>query len=108
MVRSPSEIEALVRKTIAFVNKRCPVKEAYLFGSYAEGCAKETSDIDVAVFADDVEKLNIEERMDIICNVQKEICADIELHLYPSSKMSEIRPSNFMGYIANHGKKIAA
>lgn len=38
-----------VQRYLAAVKERMPIQAAYLFGSYATGCAREDSDIDLAV-----------------------------------------------------------
>lgn len=108
MVRQLSEVEGLVLRVVELVNRRFRVKDAYLFGSYAEGCPREESDIDIAIFAEGIESLGVAEKIAFISQVQKEIGAEVEIHLYPTSAISEARPSNFLGHIRARGRRIAA
>lgn len=108
MARHISEVEKIVISTIRIIDQSYPVKAAYLFGSYAKGTQTEDSDIDIAVFCDGIESLDIEALINFISNVQKKVGAEIELHLFPSSILDQTRPTNFIGYIVNNGKKFAA
>lgn len=108
MVRLFSEIEILSKKAAREINEKFTVRAVYIFGSYADGTARDDSDIDLAIFADGVDSMGIEEKMDYIVNIQRNVSDDIELHLYPSSLLKDVRPTNFHGYITEHGKKIAA
>jgi predicted nucleotidyltransferase len=49
------EIEEILKKFISHVSEEFPLKAVYLFGSYAEGNAREYSDIDLAVVSDNFE-----------------------------------------------------
>lgn len=108
MVRRISEVEKIARRVVALVEKSYPIQAAYLFGSYAAGTPHEYSDIDIAIFADGLDSVDVDERMDFIARVQKEFDEEIELHLFSTDMLKENRPSNFFGYIIANGKKIAA
>ncbi len=54
MVRGDEVIEAKVRKALQVVNRNVTVVAAYLFGSQVTGNADRWSDIDLAVFAEEV------------------------------------------------------
>lgn len=108
MVRQLKEVEEIVRNVIRMVDQRYHVHAAYLFGSYVEGVPRDDSDIDIAIFAEGIESENIDNRMNFIAQIQKAIDPEIELHLFPTALLNELRPTNFPGYISSHGKKIAA
>ena len=108
MARTIAEAKMIANRVVAFVHKKFPVTAAYLFGSYVTGTPHEESDIDIAIFADGVESMNVDERITFIASLQKEIAADIELHLFPSSYLKEQRPSNFIGYLISKGECLAA
>ena len=48
------KIIAIVKEFAELVKQNFPVKQIYLFGSYAKGNAEEESDIDVAVILDHI------------------------------------------------------
>ena len=52
MARSLQEVEQSVRAFNKCLIAQLPVKKVLLYGSYAKGCPRTDSDIDVAVFLD--------------------------------------------------------
>ena len=52
MARSLQEIKESVRAFNERLSRQLPVKKVLLYGSYAKGCPRTDSDIDVAVFLD--------------------------------------------------------
>lgn len=53
MVRLPAEVKRTIDNYLAALNKNnIPIKEAFLFGSYAKGNPREWSDIDIALVSD--------------------------------------------------------
>jgi predicted nucleotidyltransferase len=108
MARSFEEATEIANRVVALVHARFPVRAAYLFGSYVEGNPRDDSDIDIAIFADGVAALGIEEKMQFLSDIQRQTSNDVELHLFSSEAFAECRPTNFWGYIASHGKSLAA
>jgi len=108
MVRHAAEIEEITKKVLRLVNARFLIKAAYLFGSYADGSPRDDSDIDIAIFADGIASLALDDKMTFLSDIQRQVSNDVELHLFPSETLAELRPSNFPGYIATHGKPLAA
>ncbi len=107
MARHIEEVEIIAQRTIALLRERIPVAEAYLFGSSIEGTADEESDIDIAAFSPDAETMPLNQRIGLIVQVERQIDAPIELHLFGVQSLAEARPTNFFGYLRNHGKLIA-
>lgn len=108
MARRADEVRRIVRQTVRLLKQHIDVQKAYLFGSYVDGTATETSDIDIAIFSPSLAKLDLEKKMEILARVQMNIGAEVEIHLFPTKTLAHARPSNFVGYIVDHGKKIAA
>ena len=108
MVRQPAEVAEIALKVVALVRERFPVRAAYLFGSHVEGHPRDDSDIDIAIFADGVAALGIEEKVQFLSDIQRRTSDDIELHLFSSEALAECGPTNFLGYITAHGKPLAA
>lgn len=52
MARSLQDIKKTVRAFNEQINSQLPVRKVLLYGSYAKGCPRRDSDIDVAVFLD--------------------------------------------------------
>lgn len=49
---SANDVIEVAKKFVAEVDREYPVREAYLFGSFAKGKADEASDIDICVVSD--------------------------------------------------------
>jgi predicted nucleotidyltransferase len=70
MVKTKDTIDWAIKKTLTYLSKKITVTEAFLFGSYAQGNYHESSDIDLAVFSPEIEKLNIEEKAELFSEVR--------------------------------------
>lgn len=99
-------LDFTLEKALAFVRKRIRIEAAYLFGSQLTGNTHEYSDIDLAVFSPDVEKMTFMERVRIGSELREECDPDVELHLYSSRALANARPTNFAGYIVTHGRRL--
>lgn len=108
MARRPSQIMRIARRTIRLLREKVPIRSAYLFGSHVDGSAHAESDIDIAVFSSRFDRMHVEERIDVISRVQMAIGAEVEIHAFPTRLLAHARPTNFVGFIIRHGKKIAA
>ena len=82
------------------------VRAAYVFGSHVEGRAHRYSDIDVAVFAEGVEKWDIQRRARAMAQVQKEAGLEMEAHLFPASSLDDREPGSFAVWIITHGVEL--
>ena len=107
MARDLAEVEAAARRAVTLLRSRIPLTHAYLFGSYAEGTAREDSDIDLAVFSPAVDAMTFSERADLAIGVERQIDASIELHLFGAKSLAEARPTIFFGFLLAHGRLIA-
>jgi hypothetical protein len=45
-------------------------------------------------------------RVALVVDVERQVGASVELHLYGASQYAEARPTNFFGYLLTHGKPI--
>lgn len=106
MARSAIEIERIAQSTVAALRTRIPVEKAYLFGSYAEGRPHEDSDIDIAAFSPAADTMTYSERVALTIEVERQIDAPIELHLFGTKSLGDARATNFFGYLQSHGKYI--
>ena len=98
---------AIAKRTVAILQERIPVLEAWVFGSYASGQAHEHSDIDVAVFSPAVDTMTFMQRIDLIVATEMEVGAEVEVHLYPEAGLRNARPSNMYGHVRLTGKRVA-
>ena len=106
MARSADEVNRIAAETVGALRRRLPVTAAYLFGSYAEGRATDDSDIDVAVFSPAVERMDLEQRVEVIVTVRFEVNAEVEIHLFPAAALDSARPTNIYGHILKTGKRL--
>ena len=108
MVRNPSEIDEIVGRTIDVAGEFLEIKAVYLFGSYFGGVPHPGSDIDIAIFADNVDQMDVDEQIEIASRIALKVSAEVEIHLFSSLALNDLRPTNFAGYIASNGRKVAA
>ncbi len=99
-------LDSALGKALAFLRGRIRIEAAYLFGSQLTGNTHEYSDIDLAVFSPDVERMTFMERVRIGSELREACDPDVELHLYTSRALANARPTNFAGYIVAHGKRL--
>lgn len=100
-------IERRVRHAVEVLSRSARVKAAYVFGSQAEGTAEELSDIDVAVFIENLEDWDLRRRAKIAGLVQKEVGDAVEIHFFSAMAFHHPEPASFAAYILQHGIPIA-
>ena len=108
MVALNAEVRRRAMQTATSLHRRGVVRATFVFGSHAEGRAYEWSDIDVAVFMDDVESWNLWRRTRLMTEIQKEVGFDIEVHLFPASALAAPAPGSFAEYVIQHGVMIGS
>ncbi len=106
MARNFAEIEIVASRTLTLLKERIPVMQAYIFGSHVEGVPDENSDIDIAAFSPAADAMDAATRVALVVDVERQVGASVELHLYGASQYAEARPTNFFGYLLTHGKLI--
>ncbi|MGB5158899.1 nucleotidyltransferase domain-containing protein [Desulfobacterium sp. N47] len=101
-------IEEKVQMAIEVLNRNISISAAYLFGSQVTGKADQWSDIDLAIFADGIEKWDMKDRARAAAKVQKEAGDDIEIHFFPSGVLYEKNrdSAGFASWILAHGVQI--
>jgi len=99
-------VDVALEKALAFLQQRIRIEAAYLFGSQLTGNTHPASDIDLAVFSPDVEKMRFMERVRLGSELALDCHPNVELHLYSSRALADARPTNFAGYIVTHGKRL--
>lgn len=96
-------IENRLVSAVRAISRYIPVIAVYLFGSQAEGVADRWSDIDLAVFAEDMESFDIQARASIVSKVQKEAGDDLELHFFSAEEYRHPNPGSFASHILKRG-----
>ncbi len=106
MAPNLAEIETVASRTLSLLRERIPVTQAYLFGSQVEGVPDGSSDIDIAAFSPAADTMDTATRIALVVDVERQVNASVELHLYGTNQFAEARPTNFFGYLLAHGKPI--
>jgi len=105
LVNIPNKIIELLKNYIDEIerNYNIHVKSAFLFGSYANGCYNEWSDIDIAIISDNFEGIRISDKDKIRKTTLK---TDHRISPLPF-KTEDFDPSNlFVHEIISSGIKI--
>lgn len=64
MVNIPDKIKEIIENYISVLrDNNIPIKNVYLFGSYARGNSDEWSDIDIALISDSFEGIRIKDKI---------------------------------------------
>jgi predicted nucleotidyltransferase len=76
-------IQAKIQKAVEVLNRNVGMTAAYLFGSQVTGKTDQWSDIDLAIFADGIDRWDLRDRARVAAQVQKETGDDVEIHFFP-------------------------
>lgn len=85
------------------LSKQVTPTAVYLFGSRVDGRVHEWSDYDLAVFIEGAEDWDLTSIVKLCSSVQKEAGDDIELHVFPASRIDKPEPGSFSEYVLKHG-----
>lgn len=105
-----AEIDAVIEHrcqyAVELLSRYTPVAAAYLFGSWVEGNANDWSDIDLAVFLEDIESWDLATRAHTAALVQEKAGDDITLHFLSARSLHHPEPASFAAYVLTHGVAI--
>jgi predicted nucleotidyltransferase len=99
------EVDGIVLGFIARLEQEIPVHEVILFGSYAQGKAKEHSDIDLAVISDWFEGKPAIENIKFLARVAAHHNTLIEALPFTEKDYKRIDPRTLLAQIVQTGKK---
>jgi predicted nucleotidyltransferase len=102
-VYSQSDINNIVSKFVNLVSDEFPIKTVYLFGSYANGNAREYSDVDLAIVSDKFEGSRFFDKKKLNKYILK-TSIDLEVHPFRTVDFTEDNP--FVKEIIHTGLKI--
>ena len=103
MATLDTTITSLASAAVKVLSGLGTVRAAYLFGSHAEGKPDQWSDIDLAVFMEDLENWDIRRRATAMALVSEQVATNVEAHLFPVSALQKPTPGGFAQYILEHG-----
>ncbi|MEW6195344.1 MAG: nucleotidyltransferase domain-containing protein [Bacteroidota bacterium] len=79
MVKIPDKIKSIIERYLVLLRENnIQIKNAYLFGSFANGSNNEWSDIDIAIVSDAFEGIRIKDR-DKIRNITLAVSSNLEV-----------------------------
>jgi len=97
MVKTEREIEEIINKFKGVVDELgIKPKEIILYGSYAEGTARDDSDIDLIVVSNDFEKMNLRERLELLGLAAGRVFEPIEALGYTEAEIEEAKKETFL------------
>lgn len=97
MVKTEREIKEIIEKfkgKIAELGIR--PKEIILFGSYADGTARDDSDIDLIVVSNDFKNMNVRERLELLGLAAGRVFEPIEALGYTEAEIEEAKKETFL------------
>ncbi len=97
------DINNIINRFVGMISAEFPVKELYLFGSYANGKATENSDIDIAIVSDKFEGRRFWDREKLGKYIIKS-SFDLEVHPFKTEDFTDENP--FVKEIIRTGQKI--
>lgn len=105
MLTTRNEAKKIAIQYIKLVNQFISVKQAYLFGSYANKKSKlhKWSDIDIAIISDDFEKIPLDLASKMLSKATQEISTTIEPVPIPSSEMLDPEIGTIGYTVFKHG-----
>jgi len=110
MVQRKNGLKQILAQFIKETKKKIPVQKVILFGSYAKGAAKKTSDIDVAVISPRFARMNELERIKLLLDcahrIKVVLPVDIETFGFSPEEYTNAGYFDFLGVIKNTGKII--
>lgn len=106
MVKTKAEVKNIIKDSVEYLRKRIRISSVYLFGSYAAETASKWSDVDLAVFSPDADKMKVEDKAQLAAELKLRCNTEVELHLFPQKALKKAKPTNFYGYILKSGEKI--
>lgn len=88
---SKSDINKIVSSFINLVSSEFPLNTVYLFGSYANGTAKEYSDVDLAIVSDKFEGSRFFDKQKLNKYILR-TSIDLEVHPFKTEDFTEDNP----------------
>ncbi|MBL7224306.1 MAG: nucleotidyltransferase domain-containing protein [Candidatus Brocadiae bacterium] len=107
MAAQLDEVIAMAEEAVRILKRHADVLAAYVFGSHVDGAPHEDSDLDLAVFAEGVEELDLVQLARLDRRVHQEVGNAVEVHYFPASAATHSEPASFATYVKKHGVKLA-
>jgi len=108
LVKTGQEVEVIIReykKTLMSLGINS--ERIILYGSFAQGKAREDSDIDLIIVSKDFEGKNIRERLEILGIAAVRIMQPIQAQGYTPEEIDSEEKSSFIKEVLEYGKVAA-
>ncbi len=90
MAKTISEIKKIVERLTKLLEERgISVERVILYGSYASGCAREDSDIDLVIISSDLKKFPPLKRLEFLSNVSWQLPEPLEVIGYTPDEIKD-------------------
>lgn len=102
-----AEKNGIKKRVLFYLNsiaKKVPIKQAVLFGSYAQGRPGKYSDIDLAIFSPKFSDRTHLKDVKFLWTEAAKIDSQIEPLPFSTSEMRHVDPRSFLGEILKTGK----
>jgi len=106
MARLNPVIQRRAARAVRVLVPHVKIRAAYVFGSHVDGTPDAYSDIDLAVFVEDMEAWDLFRRAEMTARVQGEVGDDIELHYFAAQALASPDPASFVAHVVGHGLPI--
>lgn len=105
MVKTRQEVEIIIKEyKKALVSLGIDPERVILYGSFAQGQAREDSDIDLIVVSKDFEGKNLRERLEILGIAASRIMQPVQAQGYTPQEIDSEEKSSFIKEILKYGK----
>lgn len=101
------QVEPAVKQYIKRINKKLPVKEVILFGSYAEGKATKDSDVDLIILSNKFLNMDEDKRLRILYRNSVGFPYDLHVYGFTTQEFASVSPLTTLGEIRTKGIRIA-
>jgi len=105
LVKTRQEVEIIIKEyKKALVSLGIDPERVILYGSFAQGQAREDSDIDLIVVSKDFEGKNLRERLEILGIAASRIMQPVQAQGYTPQEIDSEEKSSFIKEILKYGK----
>lgn len=102
----PQKVNQAIREYITVIKKDIPIQRVILYGSYAKGKAKKTSDIDIVIISDKFGKNPLEEGKYLFRKLWEVKKSNIDPIGYSQKDFENPNPSPLLYEIKRHGREV--
>jgi predicted nucleotidyltransferase len=106
MLKTKATIKEIGKEIVDFLSRYINVDRLILFGSYNEGNPRKDSDFDIAVVSENLEKMNILDKIDLFSKTSLMIDSRIELKGFSKKEFLNTEKGSILDEIKKKGRVI--